>query len=173
MEVVINDTNILIDLYNAGLLSYCRELDIEFRTLDLIIDEIKDEQQGRAIQSLIDDGTLKVYSLSSSLMTRVFNMMIEYQGVCNLSAVDISVMVYAKHHHCRLLTGDKVLRQKAEQQNIIVSGILYLTDMMIARSIVETQEMIEALGGLLHSNNRLPRKLIDERINKLKQQIEP
>lgn len=39
MEIVINDTNILIDLFNAGLLGYCRQLDIEFRTLDVIISE--------------------------------------------------------------------------------------------------------------------------------------
>lgn len=40
MEIVINDTNILIDLFNAGLLGYCRQLDIEFRTLDVIMEEI-------------------------------------------------------------------------------------------------------------------------------------
>ena len=40
MEIVINDTNILIDLFNAGLLGYCRQLDIEFRTLDVIMEEL-------------------------------------------------------------------------------------------------------------------------------------
>lgn len=173
MEIVINDTNILIDLYEAGLLSYCRGLDIEFRTLDLIIDEIMDEHQSQAIQSLVDDGTLKVYSLSSSLMVTVFDMVNEYQGACNLSVQDISVMVYAKHHHCRLLTGNKVLRKKAEQQAITVSGILYLTDMMTEQNVVEVEEMISALESLLQSNNRLPKKLIDERINKLTQRIDP
>ena len=98
MEIVVNDTNILIDLYNARLLSYCRGLDIEFRTLDLIINEIVDEDQSRAIQFLVQDGTLKVCSLSSELMVTVSHMVNEYQGACNLSVPDISVMVYAKHH---------------------------------------------------------------------------
>ena len=30
MEIVINDTNILIDLYNAGLLAYCKKLNLDF-----------------------------------------------------------------------------------------------------------------------------------------------
>lgn len=63
MEIVVNDTNILIDLYNAGLLKYCQLLNL-----------------------------------------------------------DVSVMVYAKEHNCRLLTGDKTLRTAAENDNIIVSG---------------------------------------------------
>lgn len=168
MEIVINDTNILIDLYEAGLLDCCRELDIEFRTLDLIIDEIIDKRQSLAIQTLIEDGTLKVCSLSDSLMLTVFEMVNEYQGSCNLSAQDISVMVYAKHHNCRLLTGDKVLRKKAEQQSITVLGILYLTDMMTEKNIVATEKMLSALESLLSSNNRLPRKLIEERIGRIK-----
>lgn len=41
MEIVVNDTNILIDLYNAGLLPYCKKLNLDFRTLDVVINEIE------------------------------------------------------------------------------------------------------------------------------------
>ena len=58
MEIVINDTNILIDLYNAGLLPYCKKLNLDFRTLDLVINEIEDSEQYAAVQSIIDEGTL-------------------------------------------------------------------------------------------------------------------
>lgn len=81
-------------------------------------------------------------------------------------------MVYAKHHRCRLLTGDKVLRKKAEEQAITVSGILYLTDMIMEQDVVDVGEMISALERLLQSNNRLPKKLVDEQINKLKQRTD-
>lgn len=40
MEIVVNDTNILIDLYNAGLLGCCKQLNLDFRTLDLIMEEM-------------------------------------------------------------------------------------------------------------------------------------
>ena len=97
MEIVINDTNILIDLYNAGLLPYCKKLNLDFRTLDVVINEIEDSEQYTAVQS-----------------------------------------------------------------------ILFLTDMLIKEGDIDSSEMINALERLLSSNNRLPRKLIKERIETLK-----
>jgi dihydroorotase len=64
MEIVINDTNILIDLFNAGLLEYCKRLNIEFRTLDVVMEEITVEEQKNAINRLVDDGTLTVCTLT-------------------------------------------------------------------------------------------------------------
>ena len=85
MEIVVNDTNILIDLYNAGLLPYCKKLNLDFRTLDVVINEIEDSEQYSAVQSIIDEGTLSVYSLSGEQVRTVFQKVAEYNGVCNLS----------------------------------------------------------------------------------------
>ena len=156
MEIVVNDTNILIDLYNAGLLPYCKKLNLDFRTLDVVINEIEDSEQYSAVQSIIDEGTLSVYSLSGEQVGTV------------LSVEDISVMVYAIDNNCRLLTGDKTLKDKATLENVKVSGILFLTDMLTRESIVDGEDMIMALEHLLSSNNRLPKKLIKERIETLK-----
>lgn len=170
MEIVVNDTNILIDLYNAGLLPHCRSLDLDFRTLDVVMSEIEDEDQSKAVEQLVCDGTLRVDSLSSNQVERVFQMVREYEGICNLSPQDISVMVYAKDNNCRLLTGDKALRAKATLENIQVSGVLFLTDLLTQAHIVGYAEMTEALELLLSSNSRLPRKLIQERIDWLRRQ---
>ena len=169
MEIVVNDTNILIDLYNAGLLPYCQKLGIDFRTLDLIINEIENEEQFVAIQHIIDEGTLKVHSLSEKQIGVVFEKVAEYQGACNLSVEDISVMVYAIDNKCRLLTGDKKLKDKALLENVEVSGILYLTDMLTQKGVIPEEEMTNALRKLLESNSRLPQELLKERINALKQ----
>ena len=168
MEIVINDTNILIDLYDAGLLPYCKKLNLDFRTLDVVINEIEDPEQYAAVRSIIDEGTLSVYSLSGEQVGTVSQKVAEYNGVCNLSVEDISVMVYAIDNNCRLLTGDKTLKDKATLENIKVSGVLFLTDMLTNESIVDGEEMITALERLLSSNNRLPKKLIKERIETLK-----
>lgn len=168
MEIVVNDTNILIDLYNAGLMTYCQYLHLDFRTLDVVMNEIEVKEQINAVQKLVDDGFLKVYSLSSEQMQKVLHKIGEYQGICNLSLEDISVMVYAQDNNCRLLTGDKTLRDKATIENIKVSGILYLTDLMTSQGVVSNSQMRTALQLLLDSNNRLPKKLIKERMEKLK-----
>lgn len=170
MEIVVNDTNILIDLYNSGLLPYCKRLNLEFRTLDVVINEIEVPDQQKAIQSIIDDGTLTVFPLSGAQIGTVLQKVAEYQGACNLSVVDISVMVYAIENNCRLLTGDKKLKEKATLENVRMSGILFLTDMLMTDSSISNTEMITALEKLLSSNNRLPKKIIKERINTLKRQ---
>lgn len=170
MEIVVNDTNILIDLYNSGLLPYCKRLNLEFRTLDVVINEIEVPDQQKAIQSIIDDGTLTVSPLSGAQIGAVLQKVAEYQGACNLSVVDISVMVYAIENNCRLLTGDKKLKEKATLENVRVSGILFLTDMLMTDSSISNTEMITALEKLLSSNNRLPKNKIKERINTLKRQ---
>ncbi len=167
MEIVVNDTNILIDLFNTGLLGYCKLLDIEFRTLDVIMEEITDQGQKEAINRLVSDGTLSVCTLSGEQVARVYGMIGRYAGSCNLSPEDISVLVYAMDNNCRLLTGDKTLRVKASLENVTVSGILYLTDMLSKTGIVDSSTMVHALEHLLSSNSRLPKKLIRERIELL------
>lgn len=166
MEIVINDTNILIDLYNSKLLQYCKLLNFDFRTIDFVIHEIEIDEQLEAIQKMIDEGMLKVYSLDGQMMQTVYEKKILYQDKCNVSITDISVMVYAKVNNCRLLTGDKTLRTTAENENIIVSGILYIIDMLMDK--IDPQELIDSLELLLQSNDRLPKKLILERIDTLK-----
>ena len=71
MEIVINDTNILIDLYNSKLLQYCKLLNFDFRTIDFVIHEIEIDEQLEAIQKMIDEGMLKVYSLDGQTMQTV------------------------------------------------------------------------------------------------------
>lgn len=168
MEIVVNDTNILIDLYNAGLLGCCKQLKLDFRTLDLIIEEIEIEEQLTAVNKLVSEGILKVCSLSGEQLATVFEKVSIYNGKCNLSPEDISVMVYAQDNHCRLLTGDKTLREKATLENVTVSGILFLTDMITQDRILEPADMINALEQLLQSNGRLPKRLIHERIEHLR-----
>ena len=73
MEIVVNDTNILIDLYNAGLLSHCKRLDLDFRTLDVVINEIEEREQLDAVEQLIGSGTLRVDFLSSNQVERVLS----------------------------------------------------------------------------------------------------
>ena len=64
----------------------------------------------------------------------------------------------------------KKLKEKATLENIKVSGILFLTDMLTNNTDISPDEMISALERLLSSNNRLPKKLIKECIDMLKRQ---
>lgn len=163
-----NDTNILIDLVKADLLRFCPLMSLEFQTLDIIIEEVEDDEQRRAVDALVADGTLKVRSLSGRQMMTVMEKVEEYEGKCNLSPEDISVMVYAKENGYRLLTGDKTLRTKAIDDGVTVSGILYLTDRMMDDDLVTAEEMISFLQRLMTENKRLPKRTIEEKIEELR-----
>ena len=168
MEIVVNDTNILIDLAKADLLRLCPLMSLEFHTLDVIVEEVEDYEQRRAVDELVAEGTLKVRSLSGKQMMTVMEKVEAYEGKCNLSPEDISVLVYAKENDFRLLTGDKTLRTKAIDDGVTVSGILYLTDRMLDDNLVTAKEMISILQRLLTVNKRLPKRIIEERIDELK-----
>ena len=169
MEIVVNDTNILIDLAKADLLRLCPLMSLEFHTLDVIVEEVEDYEQRRAVDELVAEGTLKVRSLSGKQMMTVMEKVEAYEGKCNLSPEDISVLVYAKENDFRLLTGDKTLRTKAIDDGVTVSGILFLTDRMLDDNLVTAEEMISILQRLLTVNKRLPKKSIEERIKELKE----
>ena len=171
MEIVVNDTNILIDLAKADLLRLCPLMSLEFHTLDVIVEEVEDDEQRRAVNVLVAEGTLKVRSLSGKQMMTVMEKVEAYEGKCNLSAEDISVLVYAKENGFRLLTGDKTLRTKAIDDGVTVSGILYLTDRMLDDKLVTAEEMISILQRLLTVNKRLPKKTIEDRIEELKERV--
>ena len=164
-----NDTNILIDLAKADLLRLCPLMSLEFHTLDVIVEEVEDYEQRRAVNELVAEGTLKVRSLSGKQMMTVMEKVEAYEGKCNLSPEDIFVLVYAKENGFRLLTGDKTLRTKAIDDGVTVSGILYLTDRMLDDNLVTAEEMISILQRLLTVNKRLPKKSIEERIKELKE----
>lgn len=167
MEVVVNDTNILIDLCNAGLLGCCRSLGLDFRTLDLVMNEIRDEEQHAAVQAIVDDGTLTVISLSGSQIQRIGSRMMDYKGVSNLSFEDVAVMEYSIENGYRLLTGDRKLREKALLEGLKVSGVLYVTDLIRDKSVMSNSDLADALRRLMNSNNRLPMKLTQQRIDEL------
>lgn len=54
----------------------------------VVMNEIEIKEQLEAVEQLVCEGTLKVYSLSSSQVERVFQMVGEYEGNCNLSPED-------------------------------------------------------------------------------------
>lgn len=164
MELLISDTNIFIDLYVSGLLDCCRQLDVEFHTVDFVIHEITDNEQKKAVQELVNTGDLLVERFSPDETLELLEWYERFENRSNLSLTDCAVMLCAKKGGYRLLTGDKMLRLKATNEGITVSGILYLTDMMVDNGVVDRVTMASSLEILLAQNNRLPKALFLERI---------
>ena len=55
MDIVVNDTNIFLDLISIGLLDASFELPIKFHTVDYGIEKIINEEQNAEVAALIKE----------------------------------------------------------------------------------------------------------------------
>ena len=162
MDIVVNDTNIFLDLISIGLLDASFELPIKFHTVDYIIEEIINEEQNAEVAALIKEGKLYVKEFDENEFSEIIDLYESRKN--NVSVADCSVWYYAKKNDYRLITGDGKLRSSATADRVTVSGILYLTDMLVEYKIIDERVMAVKLKELCKINKRLPQKLIEERI---------
>jgi len=167
MEIIINDTNVFLDLYDVGLLETFFQLPVTVHTIDLVVNEITRPDEQKAIQALIGKGQLLVKEYSAQDLNDLFMFNVACGG--NLTLTDSTVIYYAKSlPDCRILTGDRQLRNRAEQRGIKVSGILYVFDQLVEHGLLSHVEAAKRLSALFKINTRLPKVEIEARIEKWK-----
>lgn len=164
MEIVVNDTNIFIDLYEVGLLDDFFKLPLIVHTTDFVMSEIKDNAQLVAINKHVDAKNLTVRKFSLEEVESIYEFLDKVHG--NLSFTDCAVWKYAMDNGYTLLTGDQRLRNQAVGANVTVRGILYIFDLLIEHQVLTPPAGAEKLQLLLSRNPRLPKTPIQERINK-------
>ena len=171
MEIVVNDTEVLIDMYNANLLGLVEHCSIRFHTVDYVLAELHRSPYRRPeIDRMVEDGVLVVHSFSEKENSDLLAYYTRMASQTNLSPTDCAVLKYSKDNGYRLLTGDKKLRNHAEDEGVLVSGILYLVDKFVSEQLIERTVMADRLEQLLHINPRLPKALFKERIKVLRGQ---
>lgn len=159
-QFVISDTCILIDLYDTGLLELYSAQQIEIHTTDLVVSELKTDTIKNAVTKLIRDGLLLIESIPANEMAGVLELR---SG--GLSITDCSVWYIARKNKWTLLTGDKNLRTKAENDGICVHGILYVMDQVLLAKCMDPSSAHEKLQFLSENNNRLPVKEVKKRLH--------
>lgn len=115
MKILVNDTNIFIDLHSVGLLEEMCRLPYEIHTVDLVVAEIADADQRRIFDELVARGEISVDGFTAD---EVIEIVEEHSSVSgNLSIPDCSVCYFARKHNVPMLTGDRRLRRYAEEQS--------------------------------------------------------
>lgn len=165
MKIIVEDTNIIIDLFTTGLLSFCHELKLEFHTTRYVVAEILESRQSAVLIGMINNGQLLIDDFVGEEYERLIKFIDECNGVNNLSEADCSVLLLAKRHECRLLTSDQKLKRTAMEHNIEVNGLLWLTDMLVEVHIVSEEKMIYYLNRYLETNPRAPENEVVKRID--------
>lgn len=165
MNIVVNDTNIFIDLISVGLLDDFFRLPIGIHTTDFVLNELTDESQSAAVRKYIKMNHLTIKRHSWAEVAEI----VSFQASChsNVSIADCSVWLYAEHNGYTLLTGDAKLKSSAQKSGVTVCGIIRVFDMLVEDfKIIPPDVGAECLELLNKINNRLPSREIESRIKK-------
>lgn len=163
MKIIVNDTNIFIDLQSVGLLRKMCELPYEIHTVDFIIEEIIDPDQRAEIDTLIEEDLIKVRSFSAIEVADIVTEHALLTG--NLSIPDCAVCYYARKSSLSLITGDRQLRLYAISQDVEVHGVLYIFDLLVETRLLTKAKAAISLKKLYQLNCRLPKAEIEKRLN--------
>jgi len=166
-EVIVQDSCILFDLIKLDLINDFFQLNLDVFTTPHVIAEITEESQLTEITSYITDGILQIDVTGSyEVIVSIFN---ENPG---LSFADSSVLELAFRKTGIILSSDRSLRNKSEQRNITVRGIVWLIESLSKEEILSKEKAISKLESYLKLNCRAPKKEINELINKLRNEID-
>ena len=95
--LVIQDANIIIDLYNAGLLECWFSLNIPTITSDMVEQELQAGGQWSGIKPFIESSELRVVEFSAVEVMEIYSIHKE----SSVSVPDCSVIYLAKQQTCR------------------------------------------------------------------------
>lgn len=146
------DTNVWVDLDNAGLLSVAMQAEFEFVIPDILLRELKD---------ISLPNTVEVRSSDAHELARV----VEVRSlVPALSMADAVLFVAVQAEELRLVTGDAQLRRYAESQGIPTCGVIWLVDQLVAQDVLPPAEAADALEEMVSAGARLPQQEVVERV---------
>lgn len=157
-SICVTDTNFWIDLDTAELVGPIFRLPFEWQAPDVIVAELE-RPEG---DSLVGQG-LRVCELDGRQVAEVVALAAAYPRP---SRADLFALVLARAQQALLLTGDRHLRQAAEQEGVRVHGTLWLLDEMVERSVLEPVKAAEALLRMREGFRRLPAEEVDRRLRR-------
>jgi len=151
------DANIWIDLDNGGLLEAALDLPCELATPDVVVDaELGDELGGEIRQRGV-----RVLTTDEDQQREWQILRSKYAGAGD---ADLCGLLHARLLDTRLVTGDRHLREAAEQEGVAVSGVLWLLDEMVAAGVVNSHDAAHGLQAMLDCGARLPDDECAERL---------
>lgn len=161
-KIIVSDSNIFFDLLSMNLLKEFFDLPCEIATTDFVVNEIIKPDQLEMVSKYIHSKRLHVESFEFNELIDINKIYLNNNN--NASITDCSVWYYAKKTQGRLLTGDAKLKRVATEDNVKVSGLLFIIDNLIDYGILPKKECANKLSKLLEANSRLPKSDCEERI---------
>lgn len=157
--LLINDTNIWIDLKAINLIKEVFSLPYKIGVPNILYNDELKEKDGRLLEScgiiileMTENEVLETAMRSSQTNRVSFN--------------DLTTLVVAKERGYTLVTGDGNLRKIASKERISLKGTIWLLDEMVEYKVITKEKAAIACQELLKQGRRLPKEELIRRISK-------
>lgn len=163
IQIIVCDSSCIIPLQNESLLSATAALGYEYVLSTLMFDEEICEVDFD--KEMLRELGFKFVDLNEDIIRLAEELAVSY---VRLSFQDLTIMLLAHSFpNAILLTGDMRLREAAEQSDIEVHGVLWITDKLFDARLVAPGRLISALNNWLRSGNPfLPEDEVKRRITR-------
>ena len=153
-----SDTSVLIDLDRGSLVEPTFRLPFEFTVPDLLYER---ELKAHGGPDLIRLG-LRVEELDGDEVSIALGYLRRRRS---LSLPDSFALTLAKTNAWTLLSGDRGLRELAEDEGVACHGVLWLLDRIFEHRVIDRSELYAGLDKIAaHPRCRLPRAEVRKRL---------
>lgn len=157
MRLVVTDANIFFDLIKIEALGLFFQLDLEFHTSAIVMDECRAADRA-LLESYVEKGILRVASYTEQEMHDV-----EHTGTRkSLSPADRSVLYTAKQLSGIVLTSDRAMRLECEAMSIECHGSLWCVKEIHQHGKCDARHALDLLRALQRVNLWLPKQELEE-----------
>ena len=145
---LVTDANVWIDLDNGELVALTFDLPYEFASPDVVVAEL-----GPDLGGLLRDQGLLVVAREQAIDEDWAELRVRYK---HPSDEDLYALLLAAERRWGLLTGDRELRQAAEEEGLEVHGVLWVLDELLGEGLLAPRAAERALSLMLELGARLP-----------------
>lgn len=160
-KIILTDTNIITDLYVAGVLKKFISLDNVF-----ISDMVKNDEINFKTCNIDEINGMKTISSTADELVEASILSMKQT---KLTIQDIINFILARNNDYILATGDKDLKEFSENSGVKVIRTLKIIELLYNNRIITYSEAVNGLCSLKdNQKTRIPIQHIDDMINKIK-----
>lgn len=148
MQLLVSDTNILIDIEVGNLTPVIFRLRFDIAVPDILFESELREQHSHLLEA-----GLRVKRMSADAVREIEALSLKYSRT---SIMDLSALALAKQEKCLLLTGDRDLREAAITEGIEVHGTLWIVEKLLDVKLIEQRQARDSFVSMKAKGSRLP-----------------
>lgn len=159
MQLLISDSNVLIDLIVINQIDNMFKLPYSFIVPDILYDqELRNEHS-----DLLKKG-LKIKELSSETIMYSMKLMEKYDKP---GRNDLFALALAKQESSPLITGDQDLRDAAEKEAVVLYGTIWVIEQLIVHNFITVDDARTFYLEMKEKKRRLPWKIANAHLEEI------